>query len=61
MKAGRITSDQEKQILAQLELRIDDMVNGTAPARGAFGDRGGMGGHGMFGGSPPAGAGFSLS
>ena len=61
VKAGRITSDQEKQILAQLEQRIGDMVNGTAPARGAFGGHGGMGGHGMFGGSPPAGAGFSLS
>ena len=61
VKAGRITSDQEKQILAQLELRIGDMVNGTAPARGAFGGHGGMRGHGMFGGSPPAGAGFSLS
>ena len=72
VKAGTITSDQEKQILAQLELRIDDMVNGTAPARGAFGDRGGMRGHGGMGGfggmggsgmsgGSPAGAGFSLS
>lgn len=61
--AGRITSDQEKQILAQLGERVADLVNGTIPFRGhgRMHGHGGMGGSGMFGGSPPAGAGFSLS
>ena len=67
VKDGKITSDQAKQILAQLEQRVGDMVNGTAPARGAFGGHGGMRGHGgmggqgMMGGGSPAGAGFSLA
>ncbi len=67
VKAGRITSDQEKQILARLEERIGDIVSRTAPAGGPFGGRGGMSGpggmrgHGGMGGGMPAGAGFSLS
>lgn len=61
VKAGTITSDQEKQILADLTQRVTDMVNSTLPEGGRFGGHGGMRGHGMFGGGPPAGAGFSLS
>jgi hypothetical protein len=40
VKDGRLTSDEESQILAKLKAHIDDLVNGTLPARpaGAFRD-----------------------
>jgi hypothetical protein len=40
VKDGRLTSDQRDQILADLKAHIDDLVNGTMPARpqGAFRD-----------------------
>lgn len=40
VKNGRLTSDEESQILAKLKASIDDPVNGTLPARpaGAFHD-----------------------
>lgn len=49
VKAGRLTAAQRTAILADLESRIDDAVNGE---RGS-GPRGGHGGHG---GPPPAAA-----
>jgi hypothetical protein len=38
VKDGRLTSDEETQILARLKASIDDLVNGTLPAKpaGAF-------------------------
>jgi hypothetical protein len=40
VKDGRLTSDEESQILAKLKASIDDLVNGTPPAgpAGAFHD-----------------------
>jgi hypothetical protein len=40
VKDGRLTSDEESQILAGLKAHIDDLVNGTLPAKpaGAFHD-----------------------
>ena len=40
VKDGRLTSDEESQILARLKASIDNLVNGTLPARpaGAFHD-----------------------
>ena len=40
VKDGRLTSDEEGQILTKLKAHIDDLVNGTPPARpaGAFHD-----------------------
>jgi len=40
VKDGRLTSDEESQILAKLKANIDDLVNGTPPAKpaGAFHD-----------------------
>jgi len=40
VKDGRLTTDEESQILAKLKANIDDLVNGTLPARaaGAFHD-----------------------
>ena len=40
VKDGRLTSDEESQILAKLKASIDNLVNGTLPARpaGAFHD-----------------------
>jgi polyhydroxyalkanoate synthesis regulator phasin len=34
VKAGRLSSAEEKQILSDLEQRVDDLVNGTMPDRG---------------------------
>lgn len=45
--AGRLTEAQQKEILASLEQRVTDMVNGVRPA-------GGPGGHGGPGFMPPA-------
>lgn len=40
VKDGRLTSDEESQILTKLKASIDDLVNGTLPAKpaGAFHD-----------------------
>ena len=35
VKNGRLTSDQESQILTKLKASVDDLVNGTLPARPA--------------------------
>lgn len=46
--AGELTAAQQTEILANLEQRITDMVNGVRPTGGpgGFGDRGGFGDHG---------------
>jgi hypothetical protein len=40
VKSGRLSRDEESQILAKLKVSIDDLVNGTLPAKpaGAFHD-----------------------
>ena len=60
VKSGEHTQAEADQILAQAKTRIQDFVNGTAPAGGpGFGGPGGHGGRGHgpgFGGPPPGGA-----
>ena len=52
VKAGRLSSAEEKQILSDLHQRVDDLVNGKLPERG-FGFRGGPHGFGFRDGQAP--------
>ena len=40
VKAGRLSASMEKQMLADLEQHIDDLVNGKLPDRHGFRGRG---------------------
>jgi hypothetical protein len=53
--AGKLTKDQETKVLAGLASHLDDLVNATPKARGAFGHHGSWKGHDKSGkGAPPA-------